>query len=205
MNYKAIASKTSPVAKTLFYKVLYKTKYMCYDFFKEFDMKKIIFCILLLCAVCTFSFAKEGCAWNKSSKTGVGIDYALVGRNNKFGISAALTSPWLIANSLGFRANTEYFFPNKENRNGFFVLDCSVMGGHIMKTANIRLYGGGGALFLFPMKDGEPKAKYGGHGFFGFEYFMDETPVGLSLFTEIGGGNLGFCAKAGLRYTIPIR
>ena len=79
------------------------------------------------------------------------------------------------------------------------------MGGHIMKTANIRLYGGGGALFLFPMKEGEPKAKYGGHGFFGFEYFMDETPVGLSLFTEIGGGNLGFSAKAGLRYTIPIR
>ena len=147
-------------------------------------MKKIIFCILLLCAVCTFSFAKEGCAWNKSSKTGVGIDYALVGRNNKFGISAALTSPWLIA---------------------FFILDCSVMGGHIMKTANIRLYGGGGALFLFPMKEGEPKAKYGGHGFFGFEYFMDETPVGLSLFTEIAGGNFGFCAKAGLRYTIPIR
>lgn len=137
--------------------------------------------------------------------TGIGVDYALVGRQNNFGISAALTSPWWFTNSFAFRANTEYFFPNAEQQNGFFVLDCSVMGGHIMQTANIRLYGGGGAVALFPMKSDEPIGKVSGHGFLGVEYFFEKNPVGLSLYTEMGGGGFGFHAKAGFRYTFPIR
>ena len=166
-------------------------------------MKKIVCGALLLCAVCTFSFAREGSDYR--SMSGIGIDYALVGRQNNFGLSAALTSPWLFDNSLAFRANTDYFFPSADHRSGFFVLDCSVMGGHIMQTANIRLYGGGGAVALFPMKSGEPTVRLSGHGFFGFEFFMTEKPVGFSFFTEMGGGGFGFHAKSGLRYTIPIR
>ena len=73
-----------------------------------------------------------------------------------------------------------------------------------MKTANIRLYCGGGADVLFPMKTGEPTYRISGHVFFGFEYFMTEEPTGLSFFTEIGGGGNGFHAKAGMRYTIPV-
>ena len=120
-------------------------------------MKKIVCGALLLCAVCTFSFAKEGS--DQRSMSGIGIDYALVGRQNNFGLSAALTLSWLFDNSLAFRANTDYFFPSADHRSGFFVLDCSVMGGHIMQTANIRLYGGGGAVALFPMKSDEPTVK----------------------------------------------
>ena len=41
-------------------------------------MKKIVCGALLLCAVCTFSFAKEGS--DQRSMSGIGIDYALVGR-----------------------------------------------------------------------------------------------------------------------------
>ena len=73
-----------------------------------------------------------------------------------------------------------------------------------MKTANIRLYGGGGAVVLFPMEDGEPTSRISGQGFFRFEYFMTEEPRGFSFFTEMGGGGLGFHAKAGMRYTIPV-
>ena len=167
-------------------------------------MKKILCGILLMYTVCTFLFAQENPGYDKKSKTGIGLDYALVNRKNNFGVSAALTSPWLFTNSLAFRADTGYFFPSEEHSNGFLVLDGSVMGGHIMKTANIRLYGGGGVVVLFPMEDGEATGRISGHGFFGFEYFMTEEPSGFSFFTEMGGGGFGFHAKAGMRYSIPV-
>lgn len=165
-------------------------------------MKKILCVLYLLGALCAFGFADDG----RDSVTGVGLDFALTGRNSDFAVSTAVSSPWLFRNSLGFRVNADYFVPNRERGStyGFFALDCAVMGGHLMKTANIRLYGGGGPLFLFPLKTGEPTVKISGQGFFGFEFFMDEKPAGMSLFTEIGGGGGGFHAKAGIRWTFPI-
>lgn len=76
-------------------------------------MKKILCGILSMCTVCTFFFAQENPCYDKKSKTGIGLDYALVNRKNNFGVSAALTSPWLFTNSPSFRADTGYFFPGE--------------------------------------------------------------------------------------------
>lgn len=76
-------------------------------------MKKILCGILLTCAICAFVFAQENPGYDKKSKTGIGLDYALVNRKNNFGVSAALTSPWLFTNSPAFRADTGYFFPER--------------------------------------------------------------------------------------------
>ena len=56
-------------------------------------MKKILCGILLTCTICAFVFAQENPGYDKKSKTGIGLDYALVNRKNNFGVSAALTSP----------------------------------------------------------------------------------------------------------------
>ena len=85
------------------------------------------------------------------------------------------------------------------------------MGGSLMETANIRLYGGGGPAFIFSCND-EKKVLYGGGGFFGFEFYQSAVPSGFSYFIELGATGFssvssmsGFTAKTGFRYCIPIK
>ena len=76
-----------------------------------------------MCIDCVISFAQGNSGYDTKSKTGIGLDYALVNHKNNFGISTAITSPWLLRNSLAFRADTGYFFPTSEdNPNGFYFL-----------------------------------------------------------------------------------
>ena len=164
-------------------------------------MKKILCGVCLLCAVSLCAFAKES---GEKSETGIGFDFALAGLKNDFALSIAVTSPWFFYNSFAFRINGEYYFPDSEHTYGYPIVDFSMMSGHLMKTANIRLYGGGGPIALFPLQTGEPTVSIMGQGFFGFEFFMTERPSGFSCFTEIGGGGFGFHAKAGMRYTVPM-
>ena len=163
-------------------------------------MKKILCGVCLLCAVSLCTFAKES---GEKSETGIGFDFALAGLKNDFALSAGITSPWFFYNSFAFRINGEYYVPSSQHIYGYPVVDFSLMSGHLMKTANIRLYGGGGAAALFPL-GGEHTVIITGQGFFGFEFFMTERPSGFSCFTEIGGGGFGFHAKAGMRYTVPM-
>ncbi len=49
----------------------------------------------------------------------------------------------------------------------------------------VRLYGGGGPeIAMHTLGPGEKKARFGGGGHFGFEFFLKPT---MSFFTEIGG------------------
>ena len=163
-------------------------------------MKKILCGVCLLCAVSLCTFAKES---GEKTETGIGFDFALAGLKNDFALSAGITSPWFFYNSFAFRINGEYYVPSSQHIYGYPVVDLSLMSGHLMKTANIRLYGGGGSAALFPL-GGEHTVVITGQGFFGFEFFMTERPSGFSCFTEIGGGGFGFHAKAGMRYTVPM-
>ena len=163
-------------------------------------MKKILCGVCLLCTVSLCTFAKES---GEKKETGIGFDFALAGLKNDFALSTSVTSPWFFYNSFAFRINGEYYFPSRQHIYGYPVVDLSLMSGHLMKTANIRLYGGGGAAALFPL-GGEHTVVITGQGFFGFEFFMTERPSGFSCFTEIGGGGFGFHAKAGMRYTVPM-
>jgi len=163
-------------------------------------MKKILCGVCLLCTVSLCTFAKES---GEKKETGIGFDFALAGLKNDFALSTSVTSPWFFYNSFAFRINGEYYFPSRQHIYGYPVVDLSLMSGHLMKTANIRLYGGGGASALFPL-GGEHTVVITGQGFFGFVFFMTERPSGFSCFTEIGGGGFGFHAKAGMRYTVPM-
>lgn len=167
---------------------------------RKYFMKKILCGICLLCAACACTFAKEG---REKSETGMGFDFALAGLKSDFALSTTVTSPWFFDNSFAFRLNAEYYFPDSEYTYGYPVVDFSIMGGHLMQTANIRLYGGGGPMARFPL-DEEYTVAITGQGFFGFEFFMTQKPVNFSFFTEIGGGGFGFHAKAGMRYTLPM-
>ena len=163
-------------------------------------MKKILCGVCLLCTVSLCTFAKES---GEKKETGIGFDFALAGLKNDFALSTSVTSPWFFYNSFAFRINGEYYFPSRQHIYGYPVVDLSLMSGHLMKTANIRLYGGGGAAALFLPGD-EHTVTIMAPGFFGFEFFMTERPSGFSCFTEIGGGGFGFHAKAGMRYTVPM-
>ena len=163
-------------------------------------MKKILCGVCLLCTVSLCTFAKES---GEKKETGIGFDFALAGLKNDFALSTSVTSPWFFYNSFAFRINGEYYFPSRQHIYGYPVVDLSLMSGHLMKTANIRLYGGGGAAALF-LPGEEHTVTRMGQGFFGFEFFMTERPSGFSCFTEIGGGGFGFHAKAGMRYTVPM-
>lgn len=163
-------------------------------------MKKILCGVCLLCTVSLCTFAKES---GEKKETGIGFDFALAGLKNDFALSTSVTSPWFFYNSFAFRINGEYYFPSRQHIYGYPVVDLSLMSGHLMKTANIRLYGGGGATALF-LPGEEHTVVITGQGFFGFEFFMTERPSGFSCFTEIGGGGFGFHAKAGMRYTVPM-
>ncbi|MGP1459654.1 MAG: hypothetical protein ACTTKL_10155 [Treponema sp.] len=163
-------------------------------------MKKIALCILLCCGALAFAETNA----NANDATGLAFDYALAGRPNDFGMSLGVASPWLFHNSLAVRTSASGFFPNEKRSKPYYVLDLALMGGTLMRTANIRLYGGGGPLFVFPAAAGEPTVRITGEGFFGFEFFMGKRPADFSLFAEMGGGGLGFTAKTGIRYTIPM-
>lgn len=168
--------------------------------FKEKKMKKIMLCVFLCCVVFVSVYAEP----KQSAVTGIAFDYALVGRQNDFGMSAAVTSPWLFYNSAALKINAGCFFPNPQRKKFYYVLDVSLMGGTLMQTANIRLYGGGGPVFVFPAQKDKPAVLISGQGFFGFEFFTGKRSADFSVFTEMGGGGLGFTAKAGMRYTIPM-
>ena len=163
-------------------------------------MKKIKLCIFLCCTVFASLYAES----EPTDITGLAVDYALVGCKHDFGISVGVTSPWLFYNKLAVRVDAAGFFPNPQRSRPYYMLNLSLMGGTLMQTANVRLYGGGGPIFVFPAATGEPAVRVNGEGFFGFEFFMAKRSADFSIFTEMGGGGLGFTAKAGVRYTIPM-
>ncbi|AIN94695.1 hypothetical protein HMPREF9727_01615 [Treponema denticola MYR-T] len=164
-------------------------------------MKKIFFLsICLFLSVLTFIHAEQ----ENRDVTGLALEYGLIGRQSDFGISLAITSPWLFHNAFALHLNADCFFPNSQRRTPYYVLDFSVLGGSLMQTANIRVYGGGGPILIFPVQKNKPKVLVTGQGFFGFEFFMGKSPAGLSFFIEMGGGGFGFTAKTGLRYTFPM-
>ncbi|WP_024468808.1 hypothetical protein [Treponema pedis] len=171
-------------------------------------MKKI--CITLLFA-CTLGLYAQT-AMPEDAK-GIGLGFALnANGRSDFGITAEITAPWFFKNSFSFKTGGGIFFRKTDAWKPYYSLDFYFLGGTLMKTANIRLYGGGGPIFLFPASAGEKPVMFGGAGFFGFEFYMAALPVGSSYFIELGGSGFaaskrldvnGFTVKTGFRYCIP--
>lgn len=173
-------------------------------------MKKIFALCLFLCA---FGLYAE----SASSKDvfGVGLDFALNANGaTDFGMSAGITAPWFFGNHFSFKSNGGIFFRKNADWKTYYQVDFYFMGGSLMESANIRLYGGGGPIFVFPASADEKKVLFGGGGFFGFEFYVASEPTGFSYFIELGGSGFatkksfdinGFTAKTGFRYCIPVK
>ncbi len=111
-------------------------------------------------------------------KTGSFVENASVG--------IGLTSPWFLEKHLAVRMNIDMVLRTSTWR-PYLSSSMTFLGGEFMRTANIRLYGGGGPLLLFPCIDGEPVVYFGGQGFAGFEFFLGDDHEGMSYYIEIGG------------------
>ena len=70
-------------------------------------MKKIFFLsICLFLSVLTFIHAEQ----ENRDVTGLALEYGLIGRQSDFGISLAITSPWLFHNAFALHLNADCFF-----------------------------------------------------------------------------------------------
>ncbi len=175
-------------------------------------MKKIILNLVFLLVLVSTAMAQE-----KDYKNGVGLSLRLGENAKDFSLGLGITSPWFWSNSSAIRLNADLPF-RADTWKPYASLSLSWLGGTFMKTADIRLYGGGGPLFIFPIDKSEPTVLIGGQGFFGFEFFVNSEKTGFVYFIELGGSGTGsvgkkaqrryatgFTAMTGFRYTIPVK
>lgn len=177
-------------------------------------MKKLFIVCLLGLAV--FLYA-ENTEQEKDHVNGFGISYKLGEFSKDYSLGIGITSPRFCWNTLAIRLNLDVPFRHS-NWKPYLTTGLTILGGNFMKTADIRLYGGGGLILVFPLQKNEAKILIGGQGFFGFEFFINAQKNGFSYFIEIGGSGAnaiknktnyryttGFMAHTGFRYYIPIK
>ncbi len=115
-----------------------------------------------------------------------------------FGIGLNVTTPYFANNKTAVRlkgnlvwnehlnSNTETTWSPYSNFSLGFVQAVGELNNFV------RIYGEGGAIFLFPSTEFSTKSiQFGGYGLFGFEFFFDEH---MNYFFEAGGVGTG--AKA---------
>ena len=96
-------------------------------------MKKNILSICLFLSVFTFIHAEQ----ENRDVTGLALEYGLIGRQSDFGISLAITSPWLFHNAFALHLNADCFFPNSQRRTLNYEFDFSLIGGSFIQTAKL--------------------------------------------------------------------
>ena len=119
-----------------------------------------------------------------------------VGQHQKdFGIGLNLTSPYFAHKKMAVRlrgnvlwnehpnGDSEATWSSYSNLSLGFVQMVGEMGDFM------RVYGEGGAIYLFPSDDFSSRSiVFGGYGLFGFEFFFDEH---MNYFIEAGGVGTG--------------
>ncbi len=174
----------------------------------------ITFCILMGLYAETSdvdSIKAESTEVKSTQKNTISLSFKLGSFKSDYSLGLGLTSPWFFAKSCAVRLNLDVPFRSDTWR-PYLTSSLTVLGGSFMQTANIRLYGGGGMILLYPLKQNEKPVMFGGQGFFGFEFFLSKKRSGLSYFIELGGlgGEFsnktnkayptGFMAHTGFRY-----
>ena len=116
-------------------------------------------------------------------------------RAGNFGLGVELTSPYFLWTRVAVRARAEFVW-DEVDWNLFYLIKGGLIGVGGYIGENIRLYGEGGLILLFPTTalstDG---FAFGGYGQFGFEFLMEAFPWShFSYFLEMGASGVDFRA-----------
>lgn len=122
-----------------------------------------------------------------------------VGQHQKdFGIGLNVTTPYFANKRMAVRLKGNLVWNEHLNSNSEAIWSSysNISLGFVQVVGEInnfvRIYGEGGAIFLFPSNEFSTKSiQFGGYGLFGFEFFFDKH---LNYFFEAGGVGTG--AKA---------
>lgn len=127
----------------------------------------------------------------------MGIGVQVVQYQNDFGIGMNVVSPYFVHERIAVRLKTNLMYNQNvidETTEWIPYTNLSVglvgVGGYV--NENIRLYGEGGIVGIFPSADlSSEKLIMGGYGLFGFEFFFNNAG---NYFIEIGGVGTGAVA-----------
>ena len=157
------------------------------------SLKQIAMFIILF-LVLTFS-AK---AQEESLSKNLALGFQLGQYQKDFSLGVNITSPYFIYDKLAFRAKGNYIWNEHPDLNGDITWSSysNLSVGVVVVAGEIgdylRLYGEGGALFIFPSTEFSTRnINVGGFGLFGFEFFMDPH---ANYYIEIGGVGTGAIA-----------
>lgn len=136
-------------------------------------------------------------AQEKPIKNTLGIGFQLSQFQRDFGIGLNLTSPYFVNEKIAIRLKGNLIY-NENVQDSitkwipYSHLSFGIIGVGGKIGENIRLYGEGGVIALFPSnKFSSNKLEIGGYGLFGFEFFMNR---GSNYFIELGGVGTGAIA-----------
>ncbi len=145
----------------------------------------------------------------------ISVGYGLARAQDEFSLNANLTSPWVLGNHAAIRLWALGLF-HTGSWQPYYGFRFGLIGGSLMETAAIRLYGEGGVLMVIPSSSFDSDTTiWGGYGLFGFEFFAYRPGHGLAFYIELGSNGVdaraekeagspmylnGFETSAGLRY-----
>jgi hypothetical protein len=148
-------------------------------------------------------FGKAPVSASHMSASRMALSFSLQEWGNEFGTGFQITSPWFWHEKTAVRLGGSALWKQDANWATFYALRLGLVGATFMRNEDIRLYGEGGFLFLFPSAsfDSDPFA-FGGYGHFGFEFFMPKAIASLSssYFIELGTNGVGAKTDKGQLY-----
>jgi len=147
----------------------------------------------LVCGLAFLCYASALFGQDTSLDQGVGFGFQLNQYQKDFGAGLNITSPYFANDRVAVRLRGNVLFhehlvnegttwtPYANGSLGFI--------GVVGYVGDIRLYGEGGVIGLFPSdKFASDGSKFGGYGLFGFEFFFRKNG---NYFVEIGGVGTG--------------
>ena len=137
------------------------------------------------------------------SASRISLSFSLQEWSNEFGIGLQITSPWFLHEKVAARLGGFVLWKHDVNWATFYALRLGLIGANFMANSDIRLYGEGGFLFLFPNSSFDSDLfAFGGYGHFGFEFFlpMVNIPASSSYFIELGSNGTGAKTNSGQSY-----
>lgn len=163
-------------------------------------MKKLFITLILV-----MGFAAAGLAQDVKMHNGFGFGFQLNEYQNDFGMGLQITSPYYVNNRIAIRLRgnlmyNEHLKDNETIWTPYSNVSAGLIGVAGTVAEQIRLYGEGGVVGIFPSGDfSSDDYVFGGYGLFGFEFYFYQHG---NYFIEIGG--IGSGAREDLVETEPI-
>ncbi|AEJ20393.1 hypothetical protein [Gracilinema caldarium] len=159
----------------------------------------VYFTILALC-ITSQIFANPETVQNYCTGN-VSLGFSVQEWEDDLGMGLGLTSPWFLYEKAAIRVSGNVLFKTDNQWKPYYAIRTGLIGGSFMQSADIRLYGEGGFLFLFPDTSFDSASfRLGGYGHFGFEFFLSTTPGSGSYFIEVGSNAIDAKSLAGNHY-----